>query len=101
MRVTKVFAAVRFSKDITAAATLATERSHGRTWSEWPGEGRSDFCRLGHSRKSLPSPKAHYCQEHQTVFKRFEKDGKHWYSHPIKGGGWCKEQPLLRGWRDD
>jgi hypothetical protein len=41
---------------------------------------------------------AHYCTEHQAEFKRFEKDGRYWFSHPIKGtGGWCKEQPVLKG----
>lgn len=35
---------------------------------------------------------AHYCQEHQTEYKRFEKDGRVWYSHKTADGKWCKEK---------
>jgi hypothetical protein len=45
--------------------------------------------------KAMPSPKDHWCPEHQTEFKRYEKDSRHWYSHSIPGGGWCKEQKTL------
>jgi hypothetical protein len=43
----------------------------------------------------LPPPvpqREHWCQEHQTSFKRFEKDGRTWYSHKAPDGkSWCKE----------
>lgn len=31
-------------------------------------------------------PREHYCQEHQTSFKRFEKDCRAWYSHKAPDG---------------
>lgn len=34
----------------------------------------------------------HYCEEHQTEFKRFEKDGRVWYSHKAPDGKWCREK---------
>ena len=34
----------------------------------------------------------HYCEEHQAEFKRYEKDGRVWYSHKTADGKWCKEQ---------
>ena len=39
-----------------------------------------------------PPPPPHYCQAHQTAFKRFEKDGRVWYSHKGPDGRWCKEK---------
>jgi hypothetical protein len=36
-------------------------------------------------------PHEHYCLEHQTAFRRFEKDGRYWYSHKADNGSWCKE----------
>ena len=36
-------------------------------------------------------PPEHYCQEHQTEFKRYERQGKVWYSHKAPDGKWCKE----------
>jgi hypothetical protein len=53
--------------------------------------------------EQAPLPKDHLCAQHQTEFKKYEKDGWHWYSHPVKGesGSWCREQPLLlKGWRN-
>jgi hypothetical protein len=38
-----------------------------------------------------PHPREHYCQEHQTVFKKYEKDGKIWYSHRGPDGQWHRE----------
>ena len=34
----------------------------------------------------------HYCNEHGTEFKRFEKEGRVWYSHKAPDGKWCKEK---------
>lgn len=39
-----------------------------------------------------PGPRAHWCQLHETEFRKFEKEGRYWYSHK-DGNGWCKEQP--------
>jgi hypothetical protein len=39
-----------------------------------------------------PAPKPiHWCEAHQTEYKRFEKDNKVWYSHKAPDGKWCKE----------
>jgi hypothetical protein len=42
----------------------------------------------------LPPAQApeHYCQVHQTAFKRYERDGRVWYSHKGPDGKWCKEK---------
>lgn len=36
-------------------------------------------------------PPEHLCQEHQTEYKRHERQGKVWYSHKGPDGKWCKE----------
>jgi len=36
-------------------------------------------------------PKVHWCEQHQVFFRKFEKDGKTWYSHK-DGDKWCNEQ---------
>jgi hypothetical protein len=36
-------------------------------------------------------PHGHYCQQHQTEFRRHEKDGRVWYSHKLPKG-WCNER---------
>jgi len=33
----------------------------------------------------------HFCQTHSCKFYRNEKEGKVWYSHKIKDGGYCNE----------
>jgi hypothetical protein len=66
---------------------------HSQNASEKPVQG--DWEHL----ESSPSPKparpaarsAHWCTEHGVEFRRFEKDGRTWYSHKV-GDGWCKEQ---------
>jgi hypothetical protein len=42
-----------------------------------------------------PAPPPHWCPEHQTEFKRYEKDGKAWYSHKA-GDSWCREQQVMK-----
>ena len=41
---------------------------------------------------------SHWCQQHQTEYRRFEKDGRSWYSHRLPdGAGWHNEpssQPI-------
>ena len=36
-------------------------------------------------------PPAHYCQEHQTEFKRNSRGNNVWYSHRLPCGKWCQE----------
>ena len=38
-----------------------------------------------------PEQPAHWCQEHQTEFKKHERQGKVWYSHKAPDGKWCKQ----------
>jgi hypothetical protein len=46
----------------------------------------------------LPAPVSsngkdnHYCNEHGTDFKRFEKDGKTWYAHRTSEGKWHNQE---------
>jgi hypothetical protein len=35
---------------------------------------------------------ARYCQQHQTEYKRYERDGRVWYSHKAPDGKWCREK---------
>ena len=37
-------------------------------------------------------PLEHYCQEHQTAFKRYAREGRMWYSHKATDGEWCREK---------
>jgi hypothetical protein len=43
----------------------------------------------------LPQSPSHFCPQHQTKFRRYEKDGKFWYSHKAPDG-WCREQPTMK-----
>ena len=42
-----------------------------------------------------PQLRAHWCPMHQTEFKKYEKDGRVWYSHKA-GDSWCKEQKPMK-----
>jgi hypothetical protein len=51
-----------------------------------------DWEELGGNHKETLTPvPSHYCQAHQCQYKRYEKDGKVWWSHR-QGNGWCKER---------
>jgi hypothetical protein len=39
-----------------------------------------------------PLPPEHYCQQHQTEYRRYERDGRVWYSHKTGDGKWCREK---------
>jgi hypothetical protein len=47
--------------------------------------------RSSSSNNSHANPSAYYRREHQTETKRFEKEGRVWYSHR-QGNAWCKEK---------
>jgi hypothetical protein len=36
----------------------------------------------------------HYCLEHQTGFKRYQRGANTWYSHKTGDGAWCRETQL-------
>ena len=38
-----------------------------------------------------PEQTEHWCHEHQTEFKKHERQGKVWYSHKAPDGKWCRE----------
>ena len=43
-----------------------------------------------------PTVPDHYCLEHQTEFKRYQRGADTWYSHKTVDGVWCREtQPDL------
>lgn len=33
----------------------------------------------------------HYCSEHQTPYRKYEKNGNSWYSHALANGGYHNE----------
>ena len=35
---------------------------------------------------------AHYCQEHQTEYKRYSPGEAVWWSHKTADGKWCREK---------
>ena len=106
MKVSTVSASVRFSKaigdsqhktiELSAEATLDARE----TWTEAQA---SLYRQLGQQIKALWNDNqassdgngqtpAHYCQDHQTEYRRFEKDGRVWYSHKAPDGKWCQEK---------
>ena len=51
----------------------------------------------GSPRKTAPAPEpaetpAHYCQEHQTSFKRYSRGESIWWSHKTAEGKWRREE---------
>ena len=38
-----------------------------------------------------PPVQDHYCLEHQTEFKRYQRGADTWYSHKTVDGTWCRE----------
>ncbi len=38
-----------------------------------------------------PTVPDHYCLEHQTEFKRYQRGADTWYSHKTVDGTWCRE----------
>ena len=56
-----------------------TAKDNGRTASD-NGNGKAKAAR------------EHCCQEHEVEFKRYETEGRVWYSHRLDGGKWCKEK---------
>jgi hypothetical protein len=45
--------------------------------------------------KAVPLPQEHWCSIHHKQFRKYEKDGKAWFSHK-NGDSWCKEQPSTK-----
>ena len=122
MKVTTVSASVRYSKAIGDGQHKTVELSAEAALDgneAWTGAQASLYEELGQQLKALwgngqraaeaptmnaeasyqpepPPAPAHYCQEHQTEYKRFEKATAKgvqvWYSHKGPDGEWCKEK---------
>jgi hypothetical protein len=117
MKVMTISASVRFSKDTGQDAwkviELEAEASVGpeEDWvlcqqglyaalsaqlkSLWGKNGQNPEHGLEGSVSRVKRPPRsetrHWCQQHQTEFKQYEKDGRAWRSHKAPDGTWCKE----------
>jgi hypothetical protein len=115
MRIATVAASVRFSKALGDGQHKTVELSAEAFLDDdevWTEVQQKIYRQLGQQLKALwangngqnspesqqpapaPTPPAapeHYCQEHKTQFKRYEKDGHVWHSHRA-GNQWCKEK---------
>lgn len=111
MKVTTISASVRYSKPLPDGAWKAVELSAeanlepNETWSEalaslyqdlgqqlkalWTANGNGQA--TNGSAKVEANTAEPYCAEHQTEFKRFEKEGREWYAHKA-GQKWCREK---------
>ena len=109
MNITTVSASVRFSKDLGGKQFKTVELSAEGTVNaneNWRAAQAQLYADLGQQLKALwtangngdtnsnsqESTPEHYCHEHGTEFKRYEKEGRVWYSHRF-GDAWCKEKP--------
>ncbi len=113
MKITTISASVRYSKAIKTGEYKTIELcaeaalDPNETWTEAQA---SLYTELGQQLRTLWTAKAngkeqasqgsakaedttteHYCQEHQTEFKRYEKEGRVWYAHKA-GQKWCREK---------
>jgi hypothetical protein len=114
MKVTTVSANIRYSQDTGKGAWKAVEIGAEATVDQrerWDTALASLYADLGQQLKALwanghkpadkpveatagaqpPQTPEHYCQAHQTEYKRYERDGRVWYSHRV-GNQWCKER---------
>ncbi|MBM3941731.1 MAG: hypothetical protein FJ316_02180 [SAR202 cluster bacterium] len=104
MKVTTVSANIRYSRDMGQGAWKVVELGAEATLDakdDWQTAQAGLYQQLGQQLRALwanghgkaqetpaeaaetpaqPEPPAHFCQAHQTDFKRFEKDGRVWYS---------------------
>ncbi len=115
MNVVTVTANVRFSKALVDGSHKTVELGaeaavgKGEAWQEaqaalyaalgtqikalW-GNGTSKAQETPTPPVALPAPAQapdHYCQEHGSAYKRYEKEGKSWYAHKGPDGKWCRE----------
>ena len=109
MKVTTIGASVRYSKSLGDGSHKTVEMGaeasleSGEAWREAQA---SLYHQLGQQLKALwgngngkaqerPTTKEatpeHYCQAHGQEYRRFERNGRVWYSHRTSDGKWCKE----------
>ena len=111
MKVTTVSASARFSKalgdgvhktvELSAEAQVDARENwreaQARLYQELGQQLKALWATRGNGNGTSGNGKAeatpdHYCQEHGVAFKRFEKEGRAWYSHRTDGGEWCRER---------
>jgi hypothetical protein len=119
MKVDRVTVAIRYINDSGKGAWKAVELGAEAMLApdeDWPTAQGQLYHQLGQQMKALwangsgkaqhgpekpvdalPSPppppappRAHWCQQHRVEYRRYEKQGRAWYSHRV-GDGWCKE----------
>jgi hypothetical protein len=112
MKIDRVKATIRYSQDTSKGAWKSIEIGAEGSVDErerWDAALAHLYADLGQQLKGLwangqksaaeppavgdgkAEPPAHFCQEHQAEYKRFEKDGRIWYSHKALDGKWCKD----------
>ena len=121
MEVTSVSASVRFSGAVGPSRFKTVELSAEATVQgdeDWQHAQSELYSRLGKQVKYLwlqgqkapegaekaaedipgpdlteppPTVPDHYCLEHQTEFKRYQRGADTWYSHKTVDGAWCRE----------
>ena len=114
MKITTIAATVRYSKPLPDGAWKAVELSAEASLEPneaWIEAQASLYQDLGQQLKALwtangnghaangtakagdttTGQSEHYCQEHKTEFKRYEKEGRVWYAHKA-GQKWCREK---------
>jgi hypothetical protein len=109
MRVTTINATIRYSQDTGKGSwkslELGAEADLGPN-EDWHTGQQELYRQLGARMRVLwangtgktdhqetpPSKREHWCETHQTEFKKFTKDGRVWYSHQAHDGKWCKKQ---------
>ena len=111
MKIDRIKATVRYSQDTGKGAWKSVEVGAEGSVDErerWDAALAHLYSELGQQLKGLwangqkPTEDTgssqqsqvpeHYCQEHQTEYRRFEKDGRAWYSHKAPEGKWCREK---------
>ena len=113
MKVTTISANLRFSKDIGHGAWKVIEIGSEASIDpaeNWQTARIAIYPQLGQqitvlwnngNGKPVQEPSApetttpkpdHWCEEYQTEYQRFSKEGKVWYSHKTSDGKWCRER---------
>jgi hypothetical protein len=115
MRVDRVTANVRYSKQMPDGAFKTVElgcesslTDGDEDWREvqtnlyrqlgeqmryvFSGNGSGKVAQEPPMPETLAPKREHWCEEHQTEYQRFNKEGTVWYSHKAPDGKWCREK---------
>lgn len=114
MKVTTVSATIRFSEDSGKGAWKSLElgaeaviepqedweevqaRLYARLTNQFKGLWNKNSVSKANYQESMPlealsAEPEHFCQEHNCEFKKFTKNNKVWYAHPMGDTKWCNE----------